>query len=130
WAYDYSNGRLATIQELLPHYGSRNAWGALFRAQSAIAAANADLQNRSRRDRAMVAHNAFVLMFIANTGMNLAQVLELSWCTDYEVGVERQGFRAMKGRAGNKAVHFEITAAFLPKLKRYLALRHYLLNGA
>ena len=68
----------------------------------------------------MVAHNAFVLMFIANTGINLAQVLELL-NGDYEVGVERQGFRAIKRRAGNKAVHFEITAAFLPKLKRYLA---------
>ena len=130
WAYDYINGRLASIEELLPRYGSRNARGALLRAQRAMAAANADLQHRSRRDRAMVAHNAFVLLFIANTGMNLAQVLELSWNADYEVGVERQGFRVIKGRAGNKAVHFEITAAFLPKLKRHLALRHYLLDGA
>ena len=129
-AYDYINGRLATIEELLPHHGSRNARGGLLRAQRGMAAANADLQHRSRRDRAVVAHNAFVLMFIANTGMNLAQVLELSWNGDYEVDVERQGFRAIKRRAGNKAVHFEITAAFLPRLKRYLALRHYLLNGA
>jgi len=130
WAYDYINGRLASIEELLPRYGSPNARGALLRAQGGMAAANADLQHRSRRNRAMVAHNAFVLLFIANTGMNLAQVLELSWNADYEAGVERQGFRAIKARAGNKAVHFEITAAFLPRLKRYLALRHYLLNGA
>jgi integrase len=130
WAYDYVHGRLATIEELLPHSGAHNARGALCRAQNAIAAANADLQNRSRRDRAMVAHHAFVLMFIANTGMNLAQVLELRWNGDYEAGVERQGFRAIKGRAGNKAIHFEITAAFLPKLKHYLELRAYLLKGA
>jgi hypothetical protein len=130
WAYDYINGHLATVKELLPHYGPANARCTLLRAQSAIAAANADLQNRSRRERAMVAHNAFVLMFIANTAMNLAQVLELSWRGDYEIGVERQGFRAIKARAGNKVIHFEITTAFLPKLKRYLALRNYLLNGA
>ena len=132
WAYNYVDGRLATIQELLPHFGDNNAntCNAVLRAKSCITAGNADLHNHSRQDRAVAAHTAFVLLFIANTAMNLAQVLELPWDGDYEVGIERQGFRVIKGRAGNRVVYFEITAAFLPTLKRYLQLRNYLLNGA
>lgn len=132
WAYNYVDGRLATIQELLPHFGDNNAntCNAVLRAKSCISAGNADLHNHSRQDRAVAAHTAFVLLFIANTAMNLAQVLELPWDGDYEVGIERQGFRVIKGRAGNRVVYFEITAAFLPTLKRYLQLRNYLLNGA
>ena len=131
WAYDYIDGRLATMEELLQQFGHNytNSYNALLRAQNCIAVANTDFQIHTRRNKAMMAHNAFVLMFIANTAMNLAQVLELSWNGDYEVGVDRQGFRAIKGRAGNRIVYFEITTAFLPKLKRYLLLRDYFLNG-
>lgn len=131
WAYDYVNGRLATIEELLPRSGNNkaNTCNALLRAKNCITVANTDFQSHARRKKAMLAHNAFVLMFIANTAMNLAQVLELTWNGDYEVGVERLGFRAIKGRAGNRVVYFEITAAFLPELKRYLQLRDYFLNG-
>lgn len=61
--------------------------------------------------------------------MNTAQVFDLTWNDKYEVGVERQGFRAIKWRAAGRECHFEISSSFLPNFKRYLKLREYLLNG-
>lgn len=68
-------------------------------------------------------------MFIANTGMNLAQVRNLKWDDNYELGVESQGFREIKYRAGNRKVSFIIKISFHKKFQIFLKLRGYLLNG-
>ena len=49
------------------------------------------------------AHDSFLLMFTANTGMNEQQIRDLEWLTgEYEVVPSTQGFRTVKWRAGKK----------------------------
>jgi hypothetical protein len=78
----------------------------------------------------MVAHNAFVHLFVANTAMNWAQVRALPWNPAYELIVERQHFRTIKYRAADRTVSFTIHATFLPEFRRFVALRDYLLDQA
>lgn len=133
-AYDYANGRLATMDELKLNksFAGDNditRRQVLRRCRLQIEAANADPQNINRRHMSALALNIFVLMFIAQTGMNWAQAVEMPWSGEYEAGVERQVFRAIKWRAGNRKVYFEIPVSFLPTFKRYLELRSYILDG-
>lgn len=44
--------------------------------------------------------------------------------------VVRQQFREIKCRAGAKMISFHVTLEFLPKLRTYLRLRDYVLNGS
>jgi hypothetical protein len=141
WANDYENGRVANADEIAPHYSVNSesatdarkisvAQSGVSKAEASIEAANNDPMHFHRRNVAMLAHNAFVLLFIANTGMNMAQVRELRWSGEYKVGAERQGFRAVKWRAGGSTISVEIQLVFLPSFRRYLELRAYLLQGA
>ena len=67
-------------------------------------------------------------MFMANTGMNFAQVRDLTWSNDYNVSVSRQGFRVVKWRAGGLKQSFEIQGVFLPVFKKYLMIRAHILG--
>lgn len=128
WAYDYKNGRIATYDEIATKYTEKYvAKDTIKQAFKIINRANKDPKDLSRIKRAVFACNSFLTLFIANTGMNLAQVLELHWCDDYKVGMEHQGFRQIKYRANNKYVSFEIQKKFLPHFKLYIELRKYLL---
>lgn len=129
-AYDFVNGRLALLEQIEQRYKYRClAKSALRSAHIRLSKANENHRDFSRRQAAMQANLAFVLLFIANTGMNLSQVFDLTWSADYKSQVERQGFRTIKWRAAGRVCQFEITAAFLPSFKHYLKLREYLLNG-
>lgn len=130
WAVNYAEGRLATLDEIGTKYNNiGNAKRSIRRVKQLITDANRDPKHGHRREIAMFSHNAFVMLFIANTGMNWSEVRKLPWGKDYEVGDERQGFRAIKFRAKGKSVSFEIQTGFLAKFKRYLELRTYLVNG-
>lgn len=129
WAYDYEKGRIATVAEVAARYPYGNAARAVERAHSSISVASKDPQDKCRRRAALLAHNAFVVLFLAHTGMNWAAVRQLPWNETYDTGMERQGFRTIKYRAGGKLVSFEIQSVFFPTFKRYLDLRTYLLNG-
>ncbi len=136
WAFDYFNGGIDDVEKIADKYvksekNTRTAYAehSIRSALSLLEAANENQQDKHRRGAALNAHNAFVIMFMANTGMNWSCVRELPWDEAYEVGVERQGFRAIKWRAGGKLVSFEIQAVFLPTFKQYLKLRGFLLNG-
>ena len=127
WAYDYANGRLTPLEE---HNGYREAAQALRDAEAQIARANKDPHDVRRRLLGFrVACNAFLLLFVAHTGMNWSQLRDLPWDDTYEVGVERQGFRGVKWRAGGRDVFFEIPQKFMSSFRLYLKLRDYLLNG-
>lgn len=131
---DFLNGRAATVEELmaLPEFAS----GPVQRARDVVrltlrqlAKANADPRHAHRGQMANQAANMFLLLFAAQTGMNQAQLEDLAWSDSFEVSVSRQSFRVIKARAGNRVTHFELPLAFMPKFKRYLALREYILNG-
>lgn len=131
-AYDYINGRVRPEEELRvmsTGWRSERVGYEVRKAAEAIARANADRQHYQRRRVAMVAHNAFVLLFLAHSGMNWASIQNLPWDDNFEVGTEHQGFRTVKYRAGGKPVSFRIETVFLPVFKRFLSLRRYLLNG-
>jgi len=130
WAYDFANGKLETLDNIEHRYHNQClAKTALNGAQLRIYKANSDSRDSARRQAAMQANLAFVTLFIANTGMNKAQVFDLTWNDNYEIGVERQGFRTIKWRAAGRECHFEISVSFMQNFKRYLQLREYLLNG-
>jgi hypothetical protein len=130
WANDYENGRIATVAEVAARYQDYHGGKAVEAAHSSMSAANKDSQHRCRRRAALLAHNAFIVLFLAHTGMNWSAVRQLPWSETYETGMERQGFRAIKYRAGGKTVSFEIQSVFFPTFTKYLELRTYLLNGA
>jgi hypothetical protein len=140
WAYNYSEGRLAILEELravnfLP--GQENFAGnsdsrrgyMLSKARRQLAVANKNDQHCQRRQVAFQAMNTFCILFLAQTGMNWAQVTELEWSEDFEISASHQAFRTIKWRAGGKLVSFELPVSFIPKFKRYLDIRKYLLNG-
>lgn len=142
WAYNYFEGRISTVDEIAHHYanhkiGSRketyssrdSAATSIKLAKACLLAGNTDVRNIHRRTAALNAHNAFVVMFMANTAMNWSCIRDLQWGDTYEVGVEQQGFRTIKWRARGRAVSFEIQAIFLPTFRWYLKLRAYLLDG-
>lgn len=138
WAYEYATGQLANYESIAARLGGEGSETArrvtarrlVAAAEKIIAAANNDHRHPRRLADALIAHNAFVLLFVANTGLNWAQVEGLPWADSYAVGNERQGFRAIKWRAGGKTVSVELQLTFLPAFKRFLSLRTYLLNGA
>ncbi|WP_156516635.1 hypothetical protein [Paraburkholderia caribensis] len=132
WAFDYEAGTIASAESIEHRYQSKySARSAVNNAVAAVAKANRDFKSDFyRRNAGFFAHNAFLLLFIANTGINLAGAIELLWNADYEISAERQAFRTIKYRAGGKPVVFEIQATFLSSFKKFSKLRAYLLGDA
>ena len=98
-------------------------------AQSNIDAANSDFRDSQRMHVGTVALNAFVVLILAQTGMNWAQLINLTWSNDYQIESERQLFRTIKWRAGRKECFFELPSSFMSIFKRYLQLRDFLLGN-
>lgn len=129
--YNYNNGRLFTQQELRNEYTNKKNCELrqiLSKSDNQLEIANCNWQHVQRRRVAAQALNLFFLLFIAQTGMNLAQVTNLSWSDNHVVSTTNQSFRTIKWRASNREVFFELPVSFMPKFKRYLELRKYLLN--
>lgn len=132
--YNYSAGRPATMDELraMKDFAADDdkiRKQVIKSAERQFATANSNLRHAQRLNVGMHAVNVFIMQFLAQTGMNWAQVINLPWADDYEVGATHQIFRTIKWRANNREVSFELPAAFMPKFKRYLELRKYLLDG-
>lgn len=129
WAFDYETGTVFPFEQIEHRYHSKDAAKpAVATAKNAIAFGNESGRNVHRVNAAFTAHNAFVFLFMLNTGMNWASVAELPWSDSYEVSVERQGFKTIKYRAGGRLVSFEIQSIFMHTFKRFLELREYLLD--
>ncbi|MFM0091997.1 hypothetical protein PQR46_34450 [Paraburkholderia sediminicola] len=133
WAFDYENGKISTAEEIRKHYkaGGDAARKAVASANTAINNANKCLtaQNVFRRNAGFIAHNAFILLFLANTGMNWGSLVNLPCSDECEISAERQGLRSVKYRAGGKIVSFEIQTIFMPFFRTFLKLRAFLLDG-
>ena len=134
-AYDFQNGCVRSREQVEAIFGKTDFTAdTLKRANKRITEANENGYDYSRMARAELAIQAFFLMFIAVTGMNLTQAAELAWSEDLNDAVrdpfiERQGFRTVKYRANNKLVSFELGIQYMPYLRKYLELRAYHLNG-
>lgn len=128
--YDYVHGRLATMDEVRTQYSRANGPKEVtYVARTQLKRANENYNDPSRWHLARKASNSFLIMFIAATGMNWSQAVNLSWSDDYQVLTTKQGFRAVKWRAAGRSVSFELPISFLPRFRRFLALRIYILQG-
>lgn len=131
--YNYREGRLSTLDEIKSLKSGVSAKSnyklLLLLASRQIHSANNNLRHAQRRHLGMIALNTFILIFLAQTGMNWAQLINLPWNDDYDVSATHQAFRTIKWRAHGRIVSFELPVAFLPKFKRFLELRKYLLDN-
>jgi hypothetical protein len=130
WAYDYVNGCISSFEEIKQHFKMPClARLSIRQANDAIDRANTDQRNLYRRQAAQAAHDCFLLLFIAHTGLNEAVVRDIRWDGEIIAEAKQQGFREVKWRASGKTVSALIRARFLPLLKIFLELRKYILDG-
>lgn len=128
--YNFSKGRVVTHKELIER-GERykkDRDRIIKVAIQSINKFNKVSHSYQKRDLAITAISSFVFLFIANTGMNPTQLLNIIWDDEYLVEKESMDFKIIKHRANNKIVHFRISTNFLPVMKRYLELRKYFLK--
>lgn len=133
-AYNYRYGRLSTLSEIKSiseHSKKPDAQlkNSIRNAKHQIEAANTDQYNIHRLHQGINALNFFIVLFLSETVINWSQLVNLTWCNEYEIDSTRQRFQSIKWRANNKIVHFEIPTTFMPKFKQFLLLREYLLEG-
>jgi hypothetical protein len=135
WAYNYKEGRVSTLDEIWQRYKGiekqklANARGCITNAKLSFEAANTDSRNHHRRSLAMLAHNAFYFLFLANTGGNTAPVNDIETDGILEDTTANPGYRTIKWRAKTKVVSLIVPIGFVPTLRRYMELRKYLLDG-
>lgn len=130
WAFDYENGKVADVQTIGTHYKKPySARRAVERAQATLAASNVDPFCRMRFSLARLASDAFLILFLANTGCNLSVAIEIESDGTLDSTTANQNYRALKFRAGGKLVSVVTPASFMPTLRLFLELRKYLLRG-
>jgi len=136
WPYDYAAGRLATPEEIthrykmwrVPSTRRKVAKRLIAQAQARINAANADEQYWVRRRLGLIAHNAFLFLFFCNTGANESVIREIETDGEIDVATLNQRYRSIKFRASSKPVTLIVPVTFMPHLRRFVALRRYLLD--
>jgi hypothetical protein len=136
WGYDYEYGRLTTVDEIEHRYKGQfqyqrrhSAKQSIGRAAAQLDEANCDGQNTWRSTLGMHAQRAFLFLFFCNTGSNAQVVRDLETNGSVDLSVQNQKFRGIKWRAGGKEVTLVAPATFMPRLRRFMELRDYLLQG-
>jgi len=136
WAYDYAGGRLFSPDEISHHYSfwkypsERNkiAKRLIADAGSRINEANRNPRDPMRIKLGMIAHNAFLFLFLCNTGANESVVREIETNGEIDAATLNQQFRSIKFRAGGKQITIAMPATFMTSLRRFMELRRYLLG--
>lgn len=136
WANDYAAGRVATPDEILHRYaesrfpsGRRKVAKRLIaNAQTRIDIANSDERDPVRILLSMVAHNAFLFLFYCNTASNESVAREIETDGKIDAATSNQRYRSIKFRASGKQITLVTPATFMPSLRRFMALRKYLLG--
>ncbi len=136
--YNYQLGRLATREEILSleKYKSEGKLQlkivnqVLKQTKLQLERANANAYHPQRLYLGLLALNVFVPLFLSRTGMNWAQMVSLQWSGSYSDNSSaiRQKFRAIKFRAGNRDVSYQLPLKFMSLFKQFLRLREYLLH--
>lgn len=130
-AYDFNKARLRTVSEMTElglYKSEKNIKEAHKNAKNVLLEANNNRFNKNRIEAATMAFQSFIMLFSANTGMNLAQIGELSWSDDFETKKERLLFKTIKTRANGKSTTFNISSGFNSHFKKFIKLRKYLLE--
>lgn len=135
WCYDYKEGRVASEEEVWEYYKgvdpqrSLNVRHSISDALSGLAVANSNPRIHHRLMLAMVAHNAFFFLFLANTGANATPIADIETDGVLDEATANPGYRTTKWRAHGKEVNVIVPVAFVPALRRFMELRRYILNG-
>lgn len=132
--YNYQSGVLNTLEQInslrvSPATFLQSNLIILKAAQKNILTANKNNRDSQRIHVATIALNVFIILFMAQTGMSWSQLLNLQWTDDFDISREKQSFRTIKWRANGKMCYFELSVEFMPKFKRFISLRNYLLNN-
>lgn len=140
-AWNLETGEVRTYHEIKSQTTVRNSKWPGQRAHTLRTTALAQLQRANknclasiRLSHAVTASYCFGVLFLAETGINMAQLLNMEWSAELEKGLKsssvvRQHFREIKYRAGGRIVSFQVGLGFLSKLRTYLRMREYLLQG-
>ena len=91
---------------------------------------NSDKYSKNRLYLGTMALQAYYIVFLSITGMNDSTAATLLWDDKYEIENNKQKFKNIKYRAGNKPVEFQIQSKFIKDFKKFLQLRKYLLKGS
>ena len=109
----------------------KTAYKAIQRVRKRLHAVNSYEYHVLRFRLARLANEAFIILFIAATGMNITQASQLNWeSDDFVQDRPSVHFRTIKNRAWGKIVEFEIATDFIRLFKQYLKLRKYLFRAS
>ncbi|MDU8627540.1 hypothetical protein [Pseudomonas syringae group sp. 243L2] len=127
--WDYELGRLRALEEAC-NYSIRPSCFVAHghrEQEELLGEANADPRHLKRMRLAKIAHDAFLAMFFANTGLNDAPVRAIPWDENYEVGSSKNiGFKTIKFRGHDRVVEVEIQSTFLKKFLQFVRLRAFI----
>lgn len=130
YSFDFYTGNIKTIEKIKEEYGYRNYEAKECRDGflNTLDKHNSNFSSEKRMFLGTTALNAFYMIFLSVTGMNDSTAATLPWSDTYETSKEKQKFRNIKYRAGNKIVEFQIQSKFIKDFHKYLKLRSYLLG--
>ncbi|MCQ0170165.1 integrase [Pseudomonas sp. S12(2018)] len=127
--WDYVTGRVRTLDEATklssrPEYQVRYD---LEDAHAVLQKANSDRRHEKRMRLAKLAHDAFIPLFAANSGLNEQSLRDLTFNSSYETfDSEEQGFVGIKLRACGREVNFTIKKTFMKQFDKYIRLRKFI----
>ncbi|KFE52388.1 hypothetical protein [Pseudomonas syringae] len=130
---DYREGRMRTLEEYKARSvttGTTHYKTALKAYASRLSIANSTKDNAYRIRLGRYAHDCFVAMFVANTGINESSLRELPWDPNFEIIKDEEiGMRTIKFRANNKAITVRVKARFINHFKKFVQLRSFFCEG-
>ena len=130
--FDYGEGRLRTWDEYADrteqteYVRQRYHYEAEVAYKARLEEANKLNHNQYRIRLARIAHDAFIAIFVAATGINESPMRALPWDAEFKIEADEIGFKAIKFRADNKTFTVKVKASFIKYFKKYIKLRTYL----
>lgn len=130
--FDYGEGRMRTLQEYLIRTKSSESLAkkSYYDAEKACvvrtAEANGSDGNQYRIRLGRIAHDSFVSMFVAATGINESPLRALPWDAEFKIESNEIGFKAIKFRANNKTFTVKVKSSFIKHFQKYIQLRNFL----
>lgn len=130
--WNYENGTIRTTLEATTF--SRRP---LYCVKAELAAAkivkfkaNCYLRHEKRMRLAKIAHDAFIPLFVANSGINEQTLRDLLFDESYETFESgEKGFVGIKMRAGGREVKFSIKKTFTKQFDKFIRLRKFIDDG-
>lgn len=133
-AWNYATGEIRTPEQLLTrmshmkHSHRSDAIKLINRTESFVTASNSSIDSPFRLQIAKVAHDAFLCLFAANTGMNEAQIIKLK-LEDFIDLIQSHNTSSIKPRAGYKKQEHPITKRLIKYAEKFLTLRKLMLKN-